>query len=140
MIKSFFAFRQRRQRGLPPMRLALVALTLTVAIPWARSTAAPTHRPAAHNAAPANDVTAWVAKCQASESECAIGVSEARASFHVTQALFHDPDYCVSASDDDSHVLAPKVMAWLKDHPNHGSDPVYTGINVALAAMYPCKA
>jgi hypothetical protein len=101
--------------------------------------AAPRHHPAAHKAAPTNDVTAWLAKCQASDSECAIGVSEARDSFHVTQALFHDPDYCVPASDDDSSVLAPKVIAWFKDHPNHGSDPVYTGINAALGAMYPCK-
>ncbi|MFL6720611.1 MAG: hypothetical protein ACJ8FT_02250 [Sphingomonas sp.] len=137
MIKSLLAFRQRHQRGPLPMRLALVVLVLTV--PWEMATAAPTHHPAAHKAAPANDVTAWIAKCQASESECAIGVSEARASFHVTQALFHDPDYCVAATDDDSHVLAPKVIAWFKDHPNHGSDPVYTGINASLAAMYPCK-
>jgi hypothetical protein len=113
--------------------LALIAAT-------GAASAAPRHVPAAHRKPPpANDVTAWLAKCQASESECAIGVSEARASFHVTQALFHDPDYCVPAADDDSHVLAPKVTAWFKDHPDHGSDPVYTGINVALAAMYPCK-
>ena len=101
--------------------------------------AAPRHHSAVHKAPPTNDVTAWLAKCQASENECVIGVSEARASFHVTQALFHDPDYCVPVSDDDSHVLAPKVTAWLKDHPDHASDPVYMGINAALAAMYPCK-
>ncbi len=71
--------------------------------------------------------------------ECAIGVSEARASFGVTQALFHDPDYCVTAIDADSHVLAPKVTAWLKEHPDHNADPEYGGINAALAALYPCK-
>jgi hypothetical protein len=139
MIKSFITSRQRHQRGPALMRFALVAATVTVAMSWASAMAAPDHHPAAHKAAPANDVAAWLAKCQASESECAIGISEARASFHVTQALFHDPDYCVPAGDDDSNVLAPKVMAWLKDHPNHRSDPVYTGINAALAAMYTCQ-
>jgi hypothetical protein len=139
MINSLLASRQRHQRGLAPMCLALVAVTVTVAMSWASATAAPAHHPAAHKAAPANDVTAWLAKCQASQPECAIAVSEARESFHVTQALFHDPNYCVPAGDDDSHLLAPKVMAWLKDHPSHSSDPVYTGINAALAAMYVCQ-
>ena len=135
MIKSF----PELQGGLPTVRVALAgALALTFAMSCAGA-ATPAHHAAAHKAAPANDVTAWLAKCQASESECAIGISEARVSFHVTQALFHDPDYCVPASDDDSHVLAPKVMAWFKGHPSHGSDPVYTGINAALSAMYPCK-
>src|SRR5206468_7154553 len=95
MIKSFIASRQRHQGGPALMRFALVAATVTVATSWASAMAAPAHHPAAHKAAPANDVAAWLAKCQASESECAIGISEARASFHVTQALSHDPDYCV---------------------------------------------
>lgn len=124
--------------GPPPIRLLACAAAIVLAIPVG-SAAAPRHRPAPHKAAPTNDVAAWLVKCQTSESECAIGVSEARESFHVTQAMFHDPDYCVPAADDDSHVLAPKVTAWLKDHPDHHADPVYTGINVALTAMYPCK-
>ena len=138
-MKSFLAFRRWNQRGVPPRHVALAcALALNVATPLAGAPSS-SHHPAAHKSAPTNDVTAWLAKCQASESECAIAISEARASFHVTQALFHDPDYCVPVSDDDSHVLAPKLMAWFKDHPNHGPDPVYTGINAALGTMYPCK-
>jgi hypothetical protein len=114
------------------------ATALIVAIPVA-SVGAPRHHPAAHKAAPPNDVAAWLAKCQTSETECAIGVAEARFDHPVSQAMFHDPDYCVSANDDDLHVLAPKVVAWFKEHPGHGSDPEYSGINAALAAMYPCS-
>lgn len=132
------AFSEHRQTALRRTSLALAfGMALFAATPAAT---APAHHVAAHKAAPKNDVTAWLAKCQTSESECDISVSEARDSFHVTQAMFHDPDYCVSASDDASHALAPKVMAWLKDHPTHMSDPVYTGINAALSAMYPCKS
>jgi len=124
--------------GRPLMRTALAgAAALLVAISGPGA-AAPPHHPAAHKAAPANDVNAWLAKCETSASECAIGVSEARASYSTTQAMFHDPNYCVPASDDDSNVLAPKVVAWLKDHPGHKADPVYGGINAALLAMYPC--
>lgn len=121
------------------MRGALAcAAALVVAISGA--SAATRHHHPRHMATPTpDDVKAYLAKCQASETECVIGVSEARASFHVTQILSHEPDYCVPAADDDSHVLANKVTAWLKDHPDHGSDPVYTGINAALEAMYPCK-
>lgn len=133
MIKSL------HQRGMPPMRATLACALTLAAVLSPGGIAAAAHHPAAHKAAPTNDVTAWLAKCKASDSECAIGVSEAQASFHVTQALFHDPGYCVPPNDDDSHALAPKVIAWFKDHPSHGSDPVYTGINAALAAMYPCK-
>lgn len=111
---------------------------LIVATP-AASAPAPRHHPAPHKANPPNDVAVWLAKCQASETECVIGVSEARFSFKVTQIITHDPDYCVPAADDDSHVLAPKVAAWLKDHPDHNADPEYAGINAALGAMYPCK-
>jgi hypothetical protein len=123
MIKSFAVF--------PSLMLASAALLA----------AAPHHtarKAIAHKAEAADTITAYLAKCQTSESECAIGVSEARAAYPVTQAMFHDPDYCVSAADDDSHALAPKVTAWLKDHPDHNPDPIYTGINAALLAMYPC--
>jgi hypothetical protein len=121
-----------------PVRILLAgAAALIVAMP-AASSATPRHHSAARKTAPPNDVTTWLATCRASEIDCVIGVSEARASFQATQAILHDPDYCVPAADDDSHLLAPKVTAWLKDHPDHGRDPEYSGINAALASLYPC--
>jgi hypothetical protein len=103
----------------------------------AASLAAPRHHVSPKKSEP-DTVAAYLAKCQSNEAECETGVAEARASFKVTQTILHDPDYCVPSADDDLRVLTPKVAAWLKEHPEHDSSPIYGGINAALGAMYPC--
>lgn len=113
---------------------------LMVAMP---APGAPAHRHhgAAHKAAPApkDDIVTYLATCQASESECETGIAEARLAFPITQTILHEPEFCVTAADNDNHVLTPKVTAWLKAHPEHNADTTYGGIDAALESMYPCS-
>jgi len=120
------------------MRILLLGAAALVAGTSAPGLAATRHHHAAPKTNGPDTVAAYLAKCQSSEAECETGVAEARASFKVTQAILHDPDYCVPSTDDDLGVLTPKVTAWLQKHPEHDSGPIYGGINAALGAMYPC--
>lgn len=108
---------------------ALIGVTATGA--WAAG-----HR--VSHSAKADDVAGYLSLCKTDADGCATRVVEAQAAFRITQSFFHDPGYCIPASDDHGNILAPKVVVWLTSHPAHTKDPIYTGINAALTDLYPC--
>ena len=119
--------------------LAAFAATLILAMP-AGSAPVHRHRAAPHKAAPApkDNIVTYLAACEASETQCVTSVAEARTAFPITQTILHEPPICIAKTDDDDHVLAPKVTAWLKAHPEHNADTTYGGIDAALESLYPC--